>query len=516
MTNQRSVIDLTEPPHPGENLLHFTSLCYFMGFLRFIVDSPRQRIDPVLPSIYAIGFDRSPWQTEVRWEGELLCCEWDLSDSASIYVPWNVPGVGWRTLGTGSLLQRQMPYRLEVELTRGKLVQVRNQLGEWEQYGLAVPEALTAALREAVTLFGQIATGNEAPIEQAMQSACEVADGLGNTFVEQALDVRLRQKGPRKCFLGADLGTTTFEPRSSNAYHKAFNAANVPIIWGKIESHEGNTDWTAPDEQIQWCLDRRLVVCSGPILSFDNNYLPDWLYLYENDYDSISYSARQFTAQVVKRYRGKVDLWQCAGRLQTPGVLSLDEGQRVRLAVELLSVVAEQDPDTPRTLSFDQPWAEFNNHREVDFTPLHVANEIVRSGSPINGVFLEINHSYCPEGTLPRDLIDLNRQLDFWNLLGIPLYVKLTAPSSLTDDPQARRKSVPLSAADSPETQASFAKRWVGLLTARLAVHGILWNQLFDSAPHDFANGGLFDHEGRPKPILDVLTELRTTHMSKK
>lgn len=487
-----------------------------MGFLRFTVDCPKEQVDPVLPNIYAIGFDRSPWQTEVRWEGDLLVCEWDLSDSASICVPWNVPGVGWRTLSTGSLLQRESPYRLEVELARGKLVQVRNQLGEWEQYGLLVAESLVSGLRDAVRMFGSVVTGGNHSVGKAMRLVCEVADGVGDTFVEQALDVRLRTKGPRKCFLGANLGTSLFDARAANAYHKAFNAANVPIMWGEIESHEGNSVWTVPDEQMQWCSDRRLVVSAGPILSFDNNYLPDWLYLYENDYDSISYSARQFVTQVVKRYRGRVDLWQCAGRLQTPGVLSLDEGQRVRLAVEILSLVAELDPDTPRTLVFDQPWAEFNNHRDVDFTPLHVANEIVRAGTPISGVFLEINHGYAPEGTLPRDVIDFNRQLDYWNLLGVPLYVRLTAPSSLERDSMARRKSPPLSVQESPQTQAAFAKRWVGLLTARLAVHGILWNQLFDSEPHDFANGGLFDRDGRPKPILDVLTELRTTHMSKK
>ena len=487
-----------------------------MGFLRFIVDCPKEQVESIATHIYAIGFDRSPWQTDIRWEDDILRCEWDLSDSASICVPWDVSGLGWRTLFTGSLLQRETPYRLEVELTRGKLVQVRNQLGEWEQYGLIVPESVSSNLTEAVRIFGNVVTGNDAPLNEAMRLGCEAADELGNTFVDQALEVRRRTRGPRKYFLGADLGSTFFDPRCANTYHKAFNAANIPITWSEIESHEGNTDWTVPDAQLEWCTERRLAVCAGPILSFDNYYLPDWLYLYENDYDSISYSVRQFATQVVKRYRGKVDLWQCAGRLQTPGVLALDEGQRVRLAAELLALVAKLDPDTPRTLSFDQPWAEFNNHRDVDFTPLHVANELVRAGTPISGVFLEINHKYAPEGTLPRDLLDLSRQLDYWTMVGVPLYVKLTAPSSLEEDPGARRKSVPLSLDETPQTQMAFAQRWVGLLTARLAVHGVFWNQLFDSEPHDFAHGGLFDQNRQPKPVVEALTNLRTTHMSLK
>jgi hypothetical protein len=489
-----------------------------MGFLRFTVDCSKERIDPVTPHIYAIGFDRSPWQTDVRWEDKdrILRCEWDLSDSASICVPWNIPGLGWRTLCTGSLLERDEPYRLEVELTRGKLVQVRNQLGEWEQYGLLIPDSLRSRLREAVGVFGKVATGGDAPLEQSTRLACEAADELGDLFVEQALDVRIRTKGPRKCLLGADLGVTMFDDPAANAFHKAFNAANIPILWSDIESHEGNTTWEVPDEQMDWCKDRRLTVCAGPIFSFDNNYLPDWLYLYEGDYDSIAYSVRQFATEVVKRFRGQVDIWQCASRLQTPGVLGLDEGQRVRLAVELLTLVAKLDPDTPRTIGFDQPWAEFNNRREVDFTPLHVANEVVRAGVPVSGVFLEINHSYAPEGTLPRDLLDLSRQLDYWNLLGIPIYIKLTAPSSLERDVWARRKSAPLSVEESPETQVAFARRWVGLMTARVAVQGIFWNQLFDSEPHDFAHGGLFDLDRQPKPVLETLAQLRTTHMSKK
>ena len=40
-----------------------------------------------------------------------------------------------------------------------------------------------------------------------------------------------------------------------------------------------------------------------------------------------------------------------------------------------------------------------------------------------------------------------------------------------------------------------------------------LWNQLRDSEPHDFPHGGLFDQQGRAKPVLHTLASIRRTHL---
>ena len=92
---------------------------------------------------------------------------------------------------------------------------------------------------------------------------------------------------------------------------------------------------------------------------------------------------------------------------------------------------------TPVVISFDQPWAEYLATNDYDLSPLHFADALVRAELGVGGVALEMNLGYWPGGCLPRDLLAISRHLDRWSLLGIPLIVYLTMPSSADHDPQA-------------------------------------------------------------------------------
>ena len=50
-------------------------------------------------------------------------------------------------------------------------------------------------------------------------------------------------------------------------------------------------------------------------------------------------------------------------------------------------------------------------------------------------------------------------------------------------------------------------------MLAKPYVHGILWGQLRDAEPHDFAHGGLFDLRRHPKPALRQLASIRQAHL---
>ena len=60
-----------------------------------------------------------------------------------------------------------------------------------------------------------------------------------------------------------------------------------------------------------------------------------------------------------------------------------------------------------------------------------------------------------------------------------------------------------------PKWQSEQAQWLVPLLVARQPVQAVFWNQLRDDMPHDFPHGGLYDAEGKPKPALLALMELR-------
>ena len=90
-----------------------------MGQMRFHLHR-RDRIPPGgLPRIYVAGNEDIPWQTRSHWEKETLVVERGADESGYVYVPWMVDGHGQYLLGTSTLIERDRPYLLDVELARG-------------------------------------------------------------------------------------------------------------------------------------------------------------------------------------------------------------------------------------------------------------------------------------------------------------------------------------------------------------------------------------------------------------
>src|SRR5689334_20069203 len=111
------------------------------------------------------GVDEIPWLSRASWDDNTLVIERDVEDSGCVHVPWSVTKGGEPTLTTATLMVREEPYQLAVELARGSLNTLRNQLAAWQQAGLQVPAAIESQLAEATLLFGRAATGQHAPRE---------------------------------------------------------------------------------------------------------------------------------------------------------------------------------------------------------------------------------------------------------------------------------------------------------------------------------------------------------------
>jgi len=126
---------------------------------------------------------------------------------------------------------------------------------------------------------------------------------------------------------------------------------------------------------------------------------------------------------------------------------------------------------------------------------------------------LEINLGYHPGGTLPRTHLEFSRQLDYWSLFGLPLFLSISVPSADHEDPLARRQVRLSPGSWTAKSQQAWIAKYVPLFLAKPYVHGVIWNQLRDSEPHDFPNGGLFDPKGRAKPALKALASIRRAHL---
>jgi len=490
-----------------------------MGLMRFIVSPPDRITEEMAQQAYLCGLDRVPWQSRVRWERGELSLQRAVAESGCLHIPWVVEGHGLLSLATATLCERPRPYSLPLELARGRLGQLRNQLAEWQTLGLVAPQQVTENLHAAIRAFGEAAVGEQGSpraVECAAQSlrlSLDAVNLLAAAFCEQAMSVRRRLVNKLTTLLGADLGVSMLDDYIAGQYLQTFNAAVVPMVWREIEAREGKFCWDISDQQLAWCRANNLTACAGPLLEFDQRSVPDWLYLCDGDFDSLLSFASEFVAAAVERYRGKVAVWMSAGRVNTAEALSLTEEEKVKLAARAIELTRSLDPEAEIAVSFDQPWAEYLGRQANDFPPLHFADALLRADLGLSALGLEINLGYCPGGTLPRDPLEFSSQLDYWSLLGVPLYLTLAVPSSSDPDPLAQRHATTLGETWTPAAQQAWVSRYLPLLLAKPNVRGVLWSQLRDSEPHSFPHGGLFDLRRHPKPLLRQLASFRQAHV---
>src|SRR4051794_11596363 len=98
--------------------------------------------------------DNMPWPTAVQLEpGQLTLRRRNLDESGCLVAPWPVPGVGQLMGTSATLMERPKPYHLQLELSRGKVNQVRCQTWDWTSIGLQVPAELARQIRDASASF---------------------------------------------------------------------------------------------------------------------------------------------------------------------------------------------------------------------------------------------------------------------------------------------------------------------------------------------------------------------------
>ena len=188
-----------------------------MGMMRFRV-SPTQRIrDEMAQQAYLSGLDQTSWPVPTSLEGDTLILQRSVSDSANLHMPWPVEGHGQLTLASGSLMERPEPYWLPLELARGTIVQLRNQLSDWQVIGLAVPPAVDTHLAAAVERLCWRPSGRRTlrlppnmPSRPSRPSTPPIC--WPPLTPSRALAIRCRSGGQRALLLGADFGTPLFDP----------------------------------------------------------------------------------------------------------------------------------------------------------------------------------------------------------------------------------------------------------------------------------------------------------------
>ena len=475
-----------------------------------------------LPLSYvAGGHDRSPTQTLSAVHDNQLILDRDSADSGPIWIPWEIPGHGQLITPTGTLMERQKPYFLPLELTRGKLNSVRNQYADWIAGGLTPSPAVENAIKLAVramndTILDAATAPDPVRAAEALSLSFAAADLVVGTYEEQVYRMRHLRQPKLDSALGCRLAKVPSRG-FDDVFRLTFNTVCLPLTWRQIEPTESNFKWDDADAMIAWATERNFKVQAGPLIEFSERGLPDYVLRGDTDPVTLKSLVCDYVETVVNRYRGKISKWVISVGSNGSNVMNLSEEDLIRLSAMAADAVWQIDSNISVVLGIAQPWSEYMTKPPYEFSAWVYADTLLRAGLPFSGLELEMFFGSGPRVSYARDMLEISKQLDLFGLLGVPVQVAASFPASRLPDANAERGD-PMGAHGmhkecSSAGQADWAADFTSLALCKSFVSGVTWDHFSDAEPHRLANGGLVDSRGMIRPALDRLREFRDKHL---
>jgi hypothetical protein len=493
-----------------------------MGTMRFNLPAnlPAEALDELERASIAGGQDGMPYVSETTVEDGNLVVARRAEDSGCLQAPWLVEPMGRFMSSSATLMERERPYNLLVELARGKVNQLRGQTADWVMGGLMMPEALSGDILEAARAFGRAVSAVPEPeaddrSREALLRGFRAAHELVQAYVAQVFRVR-HYRAPRlDTLLGCRLQSTV--PADPAGFSRSFNATAILLPWNEIEPEPDNLSWERQDVLVSWACGQGYRVQAGPLIDFSGRNLPDWLWERDCDLFNLSAILCEFVERAVRRYHGQIHTWQVSAGSNLAGVLATRDDELLWLTARLADTVRKVNPQLEVIVGLAHPWGDYLAEQPRNYSPFVFADTFLRTGQKLSALELEVVMGVSPRGSYCRDTLELSRLLDLYALLGVPFQLTLGYPSDAGKlphaDPDLRVGLGHWRDGYTPDAQADWAAAFTSLGLCKPYVRAMHWAHFADAEPHQFPNCGLLDVAGRPKPALDELARLRGEHL---
>ncbi len=524
---------------------------------------------------YLHGPDELPLQADVTMSQGHVLCQYDATHSKALVVQVSLEGpepLGLLTLPTCLLPDRANSYLLPLELARHQIMLFLNKLEDWQLTDLPpesatmrrfeeARDAFTAALVAQRSPTGQGRAGFSAEASRAavrtlaqavdageqltlIQAERQLAERSSGKLYEDAVGHfrRVTQEGvpagapvvvpggsgvvlPGPAQVGCAVSPATAGEPAQRALMGACDFVSMPMRWNDMEPREGKYSFAGTDRWIEWAVRAaRVPVHAGPLVDFRASCIPDWLYIWENDYETLRDLVIEHIQAIVTRYRRTVHRWTVASGLNVNTNFKLPLESALDLTRVAVLVVRKLQPQAKVQVEIAQPWGEYHAYNKRSIPPLVYAEAMVQMGLPIDAIALRLQMGHAQPGLSTRDLLSLSALIDRYAQFEKPLAVTaLGCPSApIAPTPYQPRAG---SAAEDPyepgrwrdawseAQQASWLECVVATCCSKPSVQSVCWQDLADPAPGvappEMPFGGLLTSALAPKLALGRLAQIR-------
>lgn len=470
----------------------------------------------------AVGPESVPIPGDVSFKDGLLIVSGTEEGAAGVSLLWDAGSVGQFMLETTRMLPRAEPYVLNVELVRFRLMKIIQKQEDWNLFDFPKAEKYTVRLKEAQALFadalGKLDTPAEAAklADQALIVAIELSEQLSLFHADLLINRRRASNAFVKHIFGCRADATVRGEKYKDALATNFDYAILPMSWKQLQPQEGAFDTEAVDGWIEHLSRKRLPVIGGPLISLDERSVPDWTFIFENDFDTLRELAYEYVHKVAHRYRKAVAMWNVCAGLHKRGAFNLTFEQVIELTRLLVSQVKTIIPGARTLITVSHAFGEYHARGPHNVPPMLYAEMVTQAGITFEAFGLELEMGVPQSGNFTRDLFQLSCLLDKFSTLGRPVFLTgICVPSRSTPDPNdaSDGKLDPSRAGRwrrpwDPKLQAEWMEAVYHLALSKPYVESIAWGNLADLHP-SMPAGGLLDDGLQPKPSFAKLQEMR-------
>jgi hypothetical protein len=483
---------------------------------------PAKDID--LAGAYVFGQESIPVRADLVAADGLISCTKRVAGACGLAMMWPTGTAGRFLMSTTRLPERGKPYNLNVELARGQMSRIAQKREEWGLFDYPDAAALGRDFDRVQRKFidsmkatdpRQASLLADEALQEGLTLGERVALFHADVFLERRRLAPPAARGSFGCAVDLLSQTEQYQERMRDG----FDFLGIPIPWKHIEPKEHAHQFAQVDAWMNWAARTKKAVHAGPLVSFEPANLPEWLYIWEHDYEALRDLIYEHIQRIVQRYEKQVRLWRVVSGINAYNNFDFSFEQLMELTRMSCLLVKKMVPKAVVVIELVHPWGEYYARNQRTIPPLLYADMAVQSGIKFDAFGLQVCMGVPSDGLYVRDLLQVSSLLDEFVALGKPIHVTACqVPSEISADGwDAWGGQADVTQAGlwhnpwNQRLQAEWLQAFFRTSLSKPFVESICWRDLADYEGHYIPHGGLCRSNMEPKLAYKELRNFRAS-----
>ena len=469
---------------------------------------------------HLVGVDDVGIKGTVRFERGRVIAEKAAAGPAALVVLFELPGAGELLLQTCLLPERNEPYILSIELARHRLMKLIAKQEDWAMFEIAEDNPARTNLAAAKKKFVEaLSVLDDAPAadrlaRESLVASIDASEELALVHAEALLARRAANGTLSRYAFGCGVSLAQTPEQLGQAIQGHIDYLCIQAPWRVIEPKEQEQHYQPLDRWCEWAVKQRLPVIVGPLVALTPAAAPQWLYVWENDYDTVRDLLYEHVETMVARYKNVVSLWNVISGVHVNSHFAFSFEQMMDLTRMAVMLAKKTNPAARTLIEITQPFGEYYAVNQRSIPPIMYAEMAVQAGIPFDAFGVKVLMGRGCDGRCTRDLMQVSAMLDRFNGLGKPVHVTAAAVPSAGAD--AKQSGEPASQNCgfwrkpwSTQVQAQWLERFCKIALSKPFVESVAWLDMTDHEGSEMPAAGLMSGPTQPKPSLRKLAQLR-------